>query len=116
MLLKLKGDIIKAMNNGDVSICVAADYSKAFDTIKYDELLKHLYQLNFSKSFLKIIHSYLLNRKQYVQFDDKKSRTETIQAGVPQGSILGPILFNLHVSEMLQQMTPPFIHQRRCRK
>ena len=90
MLLKLKDDIIKAMNNGDVSICVAADYSKAFDTIKYDELLKHLYQLNFSKSFLKIIHSYLHNRKQYVQFDDKKSRTETIQAGVPQGSILGP--------------------------
>ena len=53
-----------------------------------------------SKNALKLIASYLTERQQYVQIDDKLSTSKSISFGVPQGSILGPVLFNIYVSDM----------------
>ena len=77
------------------------DYSKDFDTVRYETLINKLANLNFGNSSIKTILSYTGNRQQYAQLVDKKSSYQPIYNGVPQGSILVPILFNIYVSSLL---------------
>ena len=105
LLLKLRDDIIKAMNKSEVTLSILIDYSKAFDTIDHQTLVKTLVNLNFGESSIRIFMSYLSERYQYVQVDDKSSSLLPIHFGVPQGSILGPVLFNLYVTELSEQLT-----------
>ena len=102
-LMKLKDDI-NAMNKGEITISVFADYSKAFDTIDFKKLLRKLKNLNIDKSFPHWMANYLSDRQHYVQIDNKKSSILTVGFGVPQGSILGPVIFNLYVSDLSQQV------------
>jgi hypothetical protein len=88
------------MKKGELTLMLLADFSKAFDTINFKTVLKKLHRLNFSHGFLYWITSYLTNRLQYVQIDDKKSNLTPVCFGVPQGSILGPFIFNLYVSDV----------------
>ena len=76
------------------------DFSKAFVTVAYFTLIRKLLSLNISTSTLNLIASYLTDRTQYVQVNEKFSSHKTVNFGVPQGSILGPILFNIYVSDM----------------
>ena len=103
-LMKLKDDIINAMKKGEITISVFADYSKAFDTIDFKKLLRKLTNLNIDKSFLHWMANYLSDRQHYVQIDNKKSSMLTLGFGVPQGSILGPVIFNLYVSDLSEQV------------
>ena len=96
----MRDDILNAINKGELTIAVLTDFSKAFDTVDYPTLIRKLHSINISKGTLKLIASYLTERSQYVQVDDKLSSSERINFGVPQGSILGPILFNIYVSDM----------------
>ena len=98
--MKLRDDIRKAMKSSEVTLAVLVDFSRAFDTICHNLMIKKLHQLGFSKNFLWWTFSYLENRKQYVQIDNKSSSIEEVKFGVPQGTILGPMLFNLYANDL----------------
>ena len=77
------------------------DLSKAFDSLSHDILLNKLTYYGVKNSANDLLRSYLSNRKQYVQIDDISSSIVSINTGVPQGSILGPILFNICINDII---------------
>ena len=89
--------LLRAMKRDEVSLMVFADYSKAFDTVCFKTVLTKMHALGFSNEFLTWMVHHLSDGRQFVQIDDKTSSIETL-FGVPQGSILGPFIFNVYVS------------------
>ena len=85
---------------GDIVIAILIDLKKAFDTVDHKILLRKLNAYGIRGNMLKWFKSYLSNRTQYVVFDGEKSDTNNIKCGVPQGSILGPLLFVLSVNDI----------------
>ena len=81
------------------------DFRKAFDSVNYTILLQKLRAIGISGNLLSWMGSYLLNRNQFVQVNEKKSNTSSIKFGVPQGSILGPKLFSLYVNDFPEFIT-----------
>ena len=78
---------------------ILMDLSKAFDCVPHDLIIAKLDAYGFDMSSLKFILSYLTNREQSTHINGKNSPFETILSGVPQGSILGPIIFNIFIKD-----------------
>ena len=98
--LELADRILSFMDNGDTPIGIFLDLSKAFDTLNNNILLHKLKQYGLSKNSTGLIKNYLENRTQYVNFDNVNSDHQKISTGVPQGSILGPLLFMIYVNDL----------------
>ena len=100
VLLRIRDEIIRAMKKGEVTLIACADFSKAFDTVEYATVFKKLRNVGFSHDAIVWVLNYLTGRKQYVQINEKQSQVVDVQFGVPQGSILGPVLFNMYVNDL----------------
>ena len=90
----------RALDKGEYVSALFMDPSKAFDTINNDLLIAKLKAYGFSEEALKLMKSYLKNRKQKVQINNKFSLERDVIARVRQGSIDGPLLFNLFINDL----------------
>ena len=89
-------DLYINFNSSKITQGIFLDFSKAFDTIDHDILIQKLTFYNFTDNSKDLIKCYLSNRKQFVQINHANSSFLTLKKGVPQGSVLGPLLFNFY--------------------
>lgn len=98
-LVKFQNDILRAIDNNESVILLLLNLSAAFDTFNHSTLLSRLSsRLGIRGNALASFKSYFTSRKEYVQVDNCKSTQRCLARGVPQGSVLGPLLYILYTS------------------
>ena len=99
-LTHVTNNLLQNINKGLLTGLVFLDLSKAFDTLDYYVLLDKLSSFGFNRSALQWFTSYLTNRTQSVCVNGVVSDSQTIMFGVPQGSVLGPLLFIMYINDL----------------
>ena len=99
-LLQMVNKFLEAINSSQIIGMVMVDFRKAFDLVDHTLLLKKLRHYKLSDKTINWFSSYLLGRKQKVVINNIESRMENVLCGVPQGSILGPLLFLMFINNL----------------
>ena len=98
--LELIDKLMKGIDERKIPLSIFLDLSKAFDTLDHKILLSKLQHYGIHNTSLKWFHNYLTDRKQYVEYNNATSKCLPIYTGVPQGSILGPLLIIIYINDI----------------
>ena len=100
-LLKVVNDLFLSLNKGKISVLALHDFSSAFDTIDHPILVHRLHtDFGFTDTVLQWFSSYLTDRTHYVSLSNHCSAFAPVHSGVPQGSVLGPMLLTMYIKPL----------------
>ena len=100
-LLKVVNDLLLSLSKGNISVLALLDFSSAFDTIDHPIVVHRLHtDIGFTDTVLQWFSSYLTDRTHYVSLSNHCSAFTTVHSGVPQGSVLGPMLFTMYIKPL----------------
>lgn len=99
-IMSFLNDLYTSLDQSQKCIGVFLDLSKAFDLVNHERLLEKLYDYGVRGVPLSWIRSYLCGRSQYVEILGKKSETMSLKRGVPQGSVIGPLLYVIYTGDI----------------